>query len=573
MQSQEAVDLLYILQAILETRKSTIQKALLTKLIGKKVNDLKHIDFDHCVEKFSTYQKTWQKDGIFVALNQLLNDFEIIKNFQLDRTSGHRVLSNVRQLLELLQEKEQKDSLTPNEVYSYLLNQTNSVGDADNNDFSQRIERDEDAVKIVTIHKSKGLEYDVVIAPFLDLEAKVKFDFSSIRLESDGKQEYVFCRNPIADKSLETTFLKQQEQENRRLIYVALTRAKYNAFVFNKTKSTTHCFSAIMDELASQPKDLSKIQILNLEGIENWGLEPVKLTSSYLTSIEIETPRIIFADKNHYKMSYSFLSGHPSKSIKEDESIYEGSDYNHFIFKELKKGAQIGNLLHNIFEFSDYSNSEKWKDIIHTSVQIFAAEKIDDKYFLANLYELVSHTVNTSIPIDDSGNSFCLKDIIREKRINELEFNFKIPAEFSMANLEDLMQDRAILTKRSGEVMGMMNGLVDLFFEHNGKYYILDWKSNFLGDTVAHYENDHLLNAMNESNYHLQYLIYAVAIKKYLISKIKNFDFDQQFGGVIYLFLRGVRSEQTSGVFFQKVTLDEVNKVEKAFNLGTTIAI
>ena len=100
----------------------------------------------------------------------LLNDFNIIAKLQEKQISGQRVISNLKQLIELLQEKELRNSFTPNETFLFLQNQINSSSDEEISEYSQRLENDEDTVKIVTIHKSKGMEYDIVIAPFLDFD-------------------------------------------------------------------------------------------------------------------------------------------------------------------------------------------------------------------------------------------------------------------------------------------------------------------------------------------------------------------------------------------------------------------
>ena len=97
-----------------------------------------------------------------------------------------------------------------------------------------------------------------------------------------------------------------------------------------------------------------------------------------------------------------------------------------------------------------------------------------------------------------------------------------------------------------------MNGKIDLFFEHEGKYYILDWKSNFLGNSLDFYDTKHVTDAMYENNYNLQYLIYTVALTKYLKLRKPDFDYDTHFGGVIYLFLRGVRAGGQTGIYFTK---------------------
>ena len=91
-----------------------------------------------------------------------------------------------------------------------------------------------------------------------------------------------------------------------------------------------------------------------------------------------------------------------------------------------------------------------------------------------------------------------------------------------------------------------------MFFEHENKFYVLDWKSNYLGDTLEDYTSEKLNDAMNQNNYHLQYLIYTMAAKKYIKSRQSNFYYDKDFGGVIYLFLRGMRADSQTGIFTHK---------------------
>ena len=106
-----------------------------------------------------------------------------------------------------------------------------------------------------------------------------------------------------------------------------------------------------------------------------------------------------------------------------------------------------------------------------------------------------------------------------------------------------------------------MNGKIDLFFEQDGKYYILDWKSNFLGNDLLYYDTTHLKAAMYDNNYHLQYLIYTVALSKYLKLRKSDFDYNRDFGGVIYLFLRGIRSTAQSGIFITKPEADLIQQI------------
>jgi exodeoxyribonuclease V beta subunit len=288
------------------------------------------------VNQFIGYQKKWQKSGIYVALSQLIQDYSVMDRFQKDFTTGHRVLSNLRQLMELLQEKEQNDSLTPNELYVYLNKQSKSKdegSDSENKELAQRVESDEDAVKIVTIHKSKGMEYDIVIAPYLDLEAKEKFKYSSVRINENGTNDYVFTTNPIVDAPLKEQFIIQQKQENRRLLYVALTRAKYTIFILDKKGD--HSLRNFVDTIIQSPHD--KIAIKSKEDIDAWANLSVSIQTSTTVSKVKEIPSISFTDANFKKMSYSFLAAHPAKTIKEIRDQEITDTYDNFVFKELKK--------------------------------------------------------------------------------------------------------------------------------------------------------------------------------------------------------------------------------------------
>lgn len=101
---------------------------------------------------------------------------------------------------------------------------------------------------------------------------------------------------------------------------------------------------------------------------------------------------------------------------------------------------------------------------------------------------------------------------------------------------------------------GYMKGYIDAVFEHAGRYYIVDYKSNWLGDSLAEYSPDRLSEAIVESSYDLQYLIYSVALDRMLGWRLGDYSFERHFGGVFYLFLRGMRPSAGPrfGVFFAR---------------------
>jgi exodeoxyribonuclease V beta subunit len=161
------------------------------------------------------------------------------------------------------------------------------------------------------------------------------------------------------------------------------------------------------------------------------------------------------------------------------------------------------------------------------------------------------------------GDTFTLNQVTKDKRINELEFDFLL-SPFNTAKLEALSNEaHPFRIKSNPELEGIMNGKIDLFFEHNGKYYILDWKSNFLGNSLEFYGEDAVKAAMYENNYNLQYLIYTVALTKYLELRKPDFNYERDFGGVIYLFLRGVRTNGQTGIYYSKPAEQLIDKIKE----------
>ena len=119
---------------------------------------------------------------------------------------------------------------------------------------------------------------------------------------------------------------------------------------------------------------------------------------------------------------------------------------------------------------------------------------------------------------------------------------------------------------------GFLKGFIDLVFEHEGKFFILDWKSNHLGDSASDYSADSLKNAMDQQGYHLQYLLYSIALDRYLKLRLANYRREEHFGGVVYLFVRGVRPDWKSddgaqaGLYFHKPTSEAIQHLSDLFN-------
>jgi len=557
LKSEEAAYVLYLLEAMLETTPGNIHKSLLSPLTGFQVPEILSLDDELIIGLFRKYRITWETDGVYNAIMTFIADFSIKKVLLVNKVeAGERIIANFFQLVEMLHKVQSNKQLSPAELISWLkraIDGTENEGD----EFEQRIESDEESVKIVTIHKSKGLEYNIVFAPFLDLLPINDFDFVSFRHKDSG--DYVCASKASLLESHKEWLTEQLEQENRRLLYVALSRAVYKCFIFKNTSNTgryNYNNSSLSVFLTS---------ILAVESPLIEFITPPTLPDGYFYSKAVEWKPSTTAKLDHFnisqsnwaKLSYTRLAAKHEYQVK-PLSGEPDNEYDLFTFKQLAKGQKTGNMLHYILERIHFNNSSRWKQVIAEAVTRFYPGQA--AVYQPKLYEMIQYVLEAPIQIE--GTSIKLSSIFREKCIHEFEFDFNVPL-FNPNNLANLANEKMqIHIQGPHESEGIMNGKIDLFFEHDGKYYVLDWKSNFLGNSLNDYSPEAIANAMSEHNYHLQYLIYTLAIKKYLKSRIKNFDYEKNFGGVIYLFLRGVRSDSNTGIFNNKPSLALINSLE-----------
>ncbi|WP_182995385.1 exodeoxyribonuclease V subunit beta [Pelobium manganitolerans] len=557
LQTQEAQYLLYLLQAIIDINRANINKALLSPFTAFKVEEILALNSDLIIELFKNYKSLWEKDGIYTALKTWIKDFAIeeklLKNAELN---GERTVTNLNQLIELLHKTQNRKNLNSLELISWLKRGIEGM-ETEGDEFEQRIESDEDAIKIVTIHKSKGLEYNIVFIPSLDFLREPPKDFNYNFRDESGNYISGAKHDLSADEQEET--LKQVEQENRRLIYVAITRAVSQCYIY---KSTASYYKGSSMEFFI--KELDGIQTNLIQFVDEQQVpEGYRYRATALKPGEKPLRPIKFTllDSNWHKLSYSALRADHPISTK-NKSNTEKSEYDDFIFNQLRRGAKTGNMLHFIFENIHFNNPQKWADVIEEAIKRFVPQQ--QEYYAPMLNTLLENVLNAPILLGD--RAFKLSDVNTFKCIHEFEFDFLLD-EFLPAQLSQLSTDAAQIAIRPWtRAKGLMNGKIDLFFEHDGKYYVLDWKSNYLGDRLEDYDTEQLSEAMNENNYHLQYLIYSLAVRKYLESRIPNFNFDRQFGGVIYLFVRGMRSASNTGVFTAKPSWTLINKLDKLLN-------
>ncbi|MEI6950147.1 UvrD-helicase domain-containing protein [Paraflavisolibacter sp. H34] len=552
LQSEEAVYLLYLLKAMEDPTPAHINRALLSPFTGFTAADIRALNDEQAVLHFKQYKNTWDEDGVYTALMDFVAGYRVRQVLlQPSTEGGERIITNLFQLIELVHKVQTYKKLSPLELLGWLKRGIEGM-ETEGDEYEQRVESDEEAIKIVTIHKSKGLEYNIVLAPFLDFVIdKPRIRHCSFRHPETG--EYIAAHKDVLTPEQQEWLQTQTEQENRRLLYVALTRAARQCYVFRNEFVKKSTLVPFLAALAGTGQGLIALAAPPAvpEGYA-WGAEERAQPTAAAGPVRFGLVQHMWR-----RMSYTGLAAAHESSPKGRGAEAPGA-YDDFVFHQLAKGSQTGNLLHYLFEQVHFADNSRWETVVKEALLRFAPRQ--EERYLPLLQELLAQVLNATIQV--GGESFQLAQVDFHKRLHEFEFDFPVP--LFQPQLLHLLSDGVIqvAVKRLPLLEGIMNGKMDLFFECKGKYFILDWKSNYLGDTLEAYGREQLLAVMNENNYHLQYLLYTLAAAKYLESRLPGFDYERDFGGVVYLFIRGVRREGDTGIYTCRPTVAQLQRLQ-----------
>ena len=593
--SHVAVELLRILKACLNVAERPILNAIATALFGLNAADIHQIqqneaDSQRWADSFAQYQQTWQRQGILVMLHQILLEQGISERL-LSQATGERDLTDFLHLAEILQQ-----AATLHESEAALLSWFEKQIQGEGRQEAQiRLESERQLVKIVSIHKSKGLEYDLVWLPFLAVPSKdpskkdINIYYSKERDETLWDME-----NRNLNALYEETFA-----EELRLLYVALTRAKYQmAFAlpaqFDKKWNALHYILSqgeIGKEIElSAPKDTEtllqafkekmrdNVEICNKPNLEDFAVLSINTKNDELKAAEftgnIEQDWRITSftsiEQGHRRQNYFTESAGKKHVVFDDTKDYDSQNSieistallneNESNILDLPRGKQVGTALHRHFEncyFSDLANTEEI-DKLRQSLQL-------DETFtepLQNWLQQISHT-----PLSNE-IGIALADLANKDCIKEMPFYLAIREHFDVEAFNRALKAHHHLPSEPlqfEQIQGMVRGSIDLVFRHNGKYYLVDYKSNFLGSTLADYNQEALKKEMLHSHYDWQYLIYTLALHRYLQSVVSDYDYARDFGGVFYLFLRGMNGEPQSGVFYDRPSVELITELDGVF--------
>ncbi len=582
-----------VLLAILEPgRPALLYAALATELLGFDAVAVAALAADEArllqtLSRFSAYRETWLRRGFGVMFRSWLESDSVARRL-LARSDGERRLTNLLHLGELLQQADADDP-APDALLHWLAGKRR---DETGDEVAQlRLESDRNLVQIVTIHKAKGLEYGVVFCPFLwDGHPSTVGELEGSEYHDDDGQPVIDFRLDLDDPvAAEIKSRRQQEKdaEFMRLLYVALTRAVYRCYLVagcyatlsfgnrSLTQATRSLLNwlvagqelgypawrghrlpaAAIDAAWQAVADAASPQLSLCELPSATGVPLVTAVLPPESLQALPPPARIppgwrigsFSSLQHgadHEASASDHDGHTATApgiarnaaarppdLAPDDILY------------FPRGAAAGDCVHALFESIDFTAASEWPRAIEQVLVAYpqslpglpAADA--GKRLARMLRRLLDDVLATTLP-----DGIVLATVPRRHRLVELGFHLPSAAITAPAINRWLQAHGYRLPGLNfPPLAGYLKGFIDLVFCHADRFYVLDWKSNHLGYTAADYGQERMAAAMSEHGYHLQYLLYCVALHRYLRQRIADYDYERNFGGVLYLFVRGVR--------------------------------
>ncbi|HFC9430404.1 exodeoxyribonuclease V subunit beta [Vibrio cholerae] len=549
-------------------------------------------EWEQLIAEFRQYRRLWSERGVLPMLRAVLTQRHIAERW-LAESEGERWLTDYLHISELLQQATREidsDQGLLRFLTQAMADAAQGLGGSDEQ--IQRLESERRLVQIVTIHKSKGLEYPLVFLPFV----------MSYRESSEGKYYDTESATTWVDLTGNEDALAKADQErlaeDLRLLYVALTRAVYGCFIGiaplrngNSSQEPTSAHRSAMGFLLQDGQEggIADLQQALLKQCENLpdvaqcpppkrfeqAYQPPQLDERELTARELS--QVI--DRRWRVTSYSGLvmqSSHARHDPLQDIPLLEVGGFDLDSAQErdgaalesversifnFPRGARPGTFLHSLFEEVDFQQSAHSEPNTKIILELMESEQIEAEWL-----PVLQHLVDTVLSTPLDGKALRLQQIMAAQRLTELEFLLPIEV-LDAPTLNRITQRHDPLSAQAGDlgfhaVQGMLKGFIDLVFQYQGRYYVLDWKSNHLGDEPAAYHPQRLGSAMADHRYDLQYQIYALALHRFLRSRLAHYNYEQHFGGVFYLFLRGMDVRTDQGVFHTKPSLALLDELD-----------
>lgn len=594
----EAKRLEVVMYAVLNPyHRTALNNALLSGLYGTDLNRLHQIvetevEREFIRDELIELEETWNRHGFLAMFRSLLyregrvNELAGLRN-------SERILTNLHQIADICSKIETDQNFDPHSLYTWYLKEMHSTRKDDEQ--TLLLESDRNLVKISTIHGSKGLEFPVVFCPVLwQSRDHKKQKFYSYH--KGGSRVINIDRYSTEERAeAEKGYLIESTAEEVRKAYVALTRAKYECRVIWPTHVQSH-LSGMGASLLGRDEFIDKAESKMKEGDEDFSEKNITgifrgLADNYPEYILLDESdddsrfnrRIEWNRERDFKIepkkytgrpelpvqnkveSFSSLSGHKSEAGEPDydqitewfvdarnRSVNQIEDQTIFSFP---RGALPGTAIHKLFEHERFdfktALSENHKEIIEEVIEDYGIPRI----WTDVLQEMIYNVVGADY------NELTLSDVTRQDQLREMEFHFPV-SEPDTESLLAIIRGEAAFTNRNIGSKNFLTGFIDLIVRQNGKYYILDYKSNHLGDSPENYTSGRLQNEIQSANYDLQYHLYTLALVKYLQKRDPGFNYEKDFGGVMYLFVRGMSRNSGNGIWFHKPGKKVIDKLD-----------
>jgi len=584
--AQEAHDVLAWLKACAEPDvERPLRAALACITLDLPLVELERLNQDELawerrVMQFRGYRETWRKQGVLAMLRRLLHDFELPQAL-IARPDGERVLTNVLHLSELLQQAAAE--LDGEQALIRHLAEHLALSGQAGEEQILRLESDEQLVKVVTIHKSKGLEYPLVFLPFICSAKPV--DGSRLPLHfHDAAGNAQVSLKPTPELIAQAD--DERLAEDLRLLYVALTRARHACWLGvadlkrgNSNRSVLHLCAlgyllgggAMLTESAGLQSWLAEVQ----QGCDALQCEPVPAADAAhfyppLNQATLLEPLIPGrrAAENWWIASYSALrigdSLSPAEApesalaqkLSDDERLdpeaprevlLSGGDIHRF-----PRGPNPGTFLHGLLEWAGSEGFKADPEAIKDAVAR-RCNRRGWQGWIETLSDWLQHLQDEPLRLNNGQPAVVLSELSQYQI--EMEFWFA-SHKVDVVQMDTLVRQHthggaARAGAEPSLLNGMFKGFIDLTFEHQGRYYVADYKSNWLGTDDSAYTEQAMTASILDNRYDLQYVLYLLALHRQLKARLPGYDYDQHMGGALYLFLRGTRA-QGQGVFFTR---------------------
>ncbi|MCU7833974.1 MAG: exodeoxyribonuclease V subunit beta [gamma proteobacterium symbiont of Taylorina sp.] len=583
--SQQAGELLRVLKGILEAENNVLLiAALSTCLMGGNAAKLalyhekgSEQAWEKKRDRAIALRDIWLKKGCMTMLMQL-----ITHDYQPEPSQHERSLTNMIHLAELLQQASRQYK-HPQQLLKWFTDQCQVDNQQD--EAQLRLESDANLIRIVTLHGSKGLEYPIVFIPFASAyKDPVRFgntlnEHFKYHDVTSGQIKQQIGQSEEAIKLVTA----EGEAETIRLLYVAVTRAAQRCYLgiapmknsfksplgLSLKLSENSQWEAVLQELVKSSDGSSKF--FKIDDKEQISVHcPAKENEDLLILSQlnhaIDERWALSSFSALTRDSYSLRQEQKDRLDESVETTAKASPDQSLRFS-LRKGADSGNLLHDILEQTNFKATCDWP--LDAPLRRFGGLQENEKI---ELVQWLQECLDAWLPgIGLESEPFRLSDLNWSQTIRETEFYFPVQ-ELQIESLNACLQahrgDKQVVNlPEMGQLTGMMRGFIDLIFEHKGRFYVADYKSTHLGDQLRDYHWQALKDNNQRHYYDLQYLIYSLALHRYLSERIADYDAKLHFGGVYYLYLRGMntQSDEYYGIYHSVIDVSLLHQLDQIF--------